>query len=86
MEEGKWYLIASPFFWTTVGRFVRNIDLHDMEIADAIYFTRTGATFDILCTKGPQGNTQYHGSFPTLIVPRQGLKFTYAGPKPWVKK
>ena len=45
MEKGKFYLFASPWFWTCVGRYVRHLNFQDIEIADAIYFHADGGRF-----------------------------------------
>lgn len=86
MEEGKFYIFSCPFFWTFVGRFVRQITLQDFLIDDALYFTRTGATFDILCKKGMQGESIFHVVGNGIIIPAQGPKFPWHAPTPWVKK
>ena len=51
LQEGQYYLFACPWDWTFVGRFVRQANLH-FEIDNSIYFTYTGATFDVLCRTG----------------------------------
>jgi hypothetical protein len=93
MHEGKWYLFAVPFFFTFVGRYVRHVDFQTIEIRDAVYFTRTGATFDILCTKGMakgENGSKYHkvaqapDHFPT--IPAAGPHFPWLAPTPWVDK
>lgn len=85
MESGKFYLFSAPFFWTYVGRYVRHVGL-DIEIADAIYFTKTGATFDVLRSKGLQEGSKYHGPFRQYFIPAHPTGKTPWGAKtPWVK-
>ena len=89
MEKGKFYLFASPWFWTCVGRYVRHLNFQDIEIADAIYFTRTGAVFigpNGLATIGLQKETIYHGPAASMIIPSAGLKIPWLAPTPWAKE
>ena len=90
MEEGKFYLFACPFFWTFVGRYVKHLNFQELVIEDAIYFTRTGATFDILCTKGlvleGEGRSRYHVLPGQPIISAQGPKIEWRAKTPWVKK
>ena len=90
MEPGKFYLFSCPFFWTFVGRFVRQASFQDIEVADAIYFTRTGATFDVLCSRGlvltGDRKSLYHGPFTTLLIPANPtVKFPWLAKTPWVQ-
>lgn len=90
MEPGKFYLIASPWFWTYVGRFVRHLNFQELVLEDAIYFTFTGATFDILCTKGlvlsGDKKSKFHALPKQIIIPAQGVKIEWLAPTPWVEK
>lgn len=88
MEEGKFYLIVSPFFMTYVGRFVRVLNFREVAIDNALYFTRTGTTFNNLCKSGMVAESQYHAFENDVeqIVPFEGAKFPWNGPTPWVKK
>lgn len=85
MEVGRFYLFAAPFFWTFVARYVRPAGLHDIVVDDVIYFTRPGATFDILTTKGLQPNSKYHTMRGEQLIPAQGPKFPWHAETPWVK-
>ena len=87
MEPGKYYLFSCPFFWTFVGRYVRPHSFQHVIIDNAGYFTRTGATFDVLCTKGFQRETAFAncvalGEFP---IPAGGPWFPWKAPISWVK-
>lgn len=88
MEEGKYYLIVSPFFMTYVGRFVRHASFRESIIDNALYFTRTGTTFNQLCEKGMVAESQYHpfGDDVEIVIPFEGAKFPWRGPTPWVGK
>lgn len=101
MREGQFYLVAAPFFWTVVGRYVKHLSFQDMVLADAMYFTRPGDTFDVLCSKGlvlsGEKRSLYHPLAVPLvlpdgvevrggvIVPASGLKYPWGAPTPWVK-
>jgi hypothetical protein len=88
MEPGTFWLFACPWFFTVVGRFVRHVNFQEMEIEDALYFTRTGATFDVLCTKGMvpgREGSKYHPLPGRVIIPTAGLKIPWLAPTPWVK-
>lgn len=86
MEPGKFYLFCCPFFWTYVGRFVREPNFMRIELADAIYFTRTGATFDILCSKGLQPDSIIVGPFKTYFIPANPTGITpWEAKTPWAK-
>jgi len=86
MEVGKFYLFANPWFWTFVGRFVRHINFQEIEIADAIYFTRSGATFDVLCMTGLHSNSKVHKCPAGMIISSNGPKFPWLAKTPWVEK
>ena len=86
MEKDRFYIFASPWFWTHVGRFVRYVNFQEIEIADAIYFTRTGATFDVLRVKGLNDQSKYHGPFETAFIPSAGVKYLWLAKTPWVKE
>ena len=85
MEQGKFYLISSPWFWTFVGRYIRHANFSEIVLEDAVYFTRTGATFDKLATKGMVGESQYHPLPGEILIPAQGLKIPWLAKTPWVK-
>ena len=88
LEVGKFYLFACPWDWTFVGRYVGKPSWDEIEIADSIYFTRTGATFDVLCRDGlvMQGNDKslIHGG--PRFIPAAGPKWEWRAATPWVKK
>jgi hypothetical protein len=99
--EGKFYLFACPFFFTFVGQYVRHLNFQEIVLANAGYFTRTGATFDVLCSKGlvtGSNGSQFHPCAVTLVlpdgteipngvlIPAQGPKFPWEAKTPWVKK
>lgn len=88
MEPGKYYLIVSPFFMTYVGRFVEHLNFRESVIDNALYFTRTGVTFDRLCATGMVSESVYHsfGDGVRVIIPFEGSKFPWRGPTPWVGK
>lgn len=101
MQPDQFYLISAPFFWTFVGRYVRHLNFQELVLADAVYFTRTGRTFDELCSAGMvergDGKSLYHALKADLIiggevfrggviVPAQGPKFPWTAPTPWVAK
>ena len=85
MEPGKFYLFACPFYFTFVGRFVRKLDFQELVIEDAGYFTRTGATFDVLCRDGMVETSQFHPCDGQLFIPAQGPKFPWFAATPWVR-
>lgn len=101
LKEGKFHLHACPFFFTFVGQYVRHLNFQELVIAHAMYFTRTGATFDVLCAKGlvttGDNKSEYHPCrvvleledgtlIPNgLVIPAQGPKFPWAAETPWVK-
>lgn len=58
-DIGKVFLFSCPWDWTFVGRLEDFIG-DRLVITEAGYFTRTGATFDVLCKDGFQGNTEFH--------------------------
>ncbi len=99
MEAGKFYLFSSPFFWSFVGRYVKHLNFQEIVIADAMYFTCTGATFDVLCKTGlVDGTSKCHPSRVDLvlsdgtvvpngnIIPSQGPKWAWGAKTPWVEK
>ena len=57
-DVGKVFLFAMRWDWTFVGRFVRFVGSR-IEVEQAGYFTRTGATFDALTTKGFTTETNF---------------------------
>lgn len=92
MHEGRYYLFACPWFFTVVGRFVRYANFQEIEVRDAVYFTRTGATFDKLCTDGMVGGPQGSKYHPLkdredegVLIPAAGLKVPWLAPTPWAK-
>ena len=88
MEPGKYYLFACPFFWTFVGEYVRDLNFQKIIVRNAGYFTRTGATFDILCSKGFQRETAFVdcSALGEMPIPSQGPWFPWLAKTPWVKK
>lgn len=91
MDEGSFYLVAAPWRWTFVGRFVRYINFRQCVMDDVIYFTYTGATFDILCTKGlvvtGDRASKYH-RLPngSIIAHDAPLIAPWLAKTPWVAK
>lgn len=89
LEEGQFYLFACPWDWTWVGRYVRHLNFQELVIDDAIYFTRTGATFDVLTTKGlvlsGDRKSQIHPCGNGVIIPAQGPKIPWRAATPWAK-
>lgn len=91
MEEGRYYLFACPWDWTFVGQFVRYVNRDEIAVRNAGYFTRTGATFDILCRDGLNANSKFcpcdgHPETGELIIPAHGPKFPWNAPTPWATK
>ncbi len=88
MEEGKFYLFSCPWDWTFVGRYVKHLSFCQIVIADAGYFTRTGATFDKLSSEGFTKETQFHptvgGAEQIIAGPVQAWR--WMAKTPWVKK
>ena len=79
-------MLALPWFFTVVGRFVRQVNFREIELSDALYFTRTGATFDVLSSKGMQKESQFHHfAEKRIIVPDGGIKIPWTAKTPWVK-
>jgi hypothetical protein len=85
VEEGKFYLFACPWDWTFVGRFRKQLSFQELVIDKAIYFTRTGATFDKLCSEGLNKQSLYHHVGDGIIIPAQAIKFPWAAKTPWAK-
>jgi hypothetical protein len=89
MEKGEFWLFSCPWDWTFVGQYVRHTSGgNEIIIRNGGYFTRPGATFEILCAKGFNENTTFH---PTengdeQIIPAQGPKWRWRAKTPWVKK
>ncbi len=78
-DVGKVFLFAIPWDWTVVGRFVAIVG-DRLLLAEAGYFTRTGATFDRLCTGGFTGETKFHplkANGGRLYIPNRGLVFPW---------
>ncbi|HTU18517.1 MAG TPA: hypothetical protein VMG10_10695 [Gemmataceae bacterium] len=78
-DLGKVFLFALPWDWTFVGRFEGFIG-ERIVIAEAGYFTRTGATFDRLCKEGFAPDTQFHAiktAGGRCRVPNGGLIFPW---------
>ncbi len=89
MEKGKFYLFACPFYWTWVGRFESQPDFQNLRITDAIYFTYTGATFDLLCSQGlvlsGDHKSRFHGPFPEVLLPANPtVKIPWNAATPWL--
>lgn len=86
MEPGKWYLFAVAFYFTFVGRFVRELNFKRLVIDHSGYFTRTGATFDVLTTKGLQPGTKFHADNPVpIMIPNDGPVWPWLAATPWFK-
>lgn len=58
-DIGKVFLFALPWGWTWVGRLEGFIG-DRLILVEAGYFTRTGATFDLLCRNGFVTETSFH--------------------------
>ena len=58
-DIGKVFLFAVQWDWTWIGRF-KGYRGALLLLDEAGYFTRTGATFDVLCKEGLQENTEFH--------------------------
>ena len=88
MEVDKYYLFACPWDWTFVGQYVKHLSFHELVIRNGGYFTRTGATFEILCSKGFVSETTFHPTVDGIeqIIPAQGPKWRWMAKTPWVKK
>lgn len=83
-DIGKVFLLAIPWDWTVVGRLEGFIG-DRLILAEAGYFTRTGATFDRLCKHGFTGDTQFHAiqtAGGRIRVPNMGLVFPWEAPWP----
>lgn len=52
LKPGEFYLFSPPLFWTFVGRYVGEVNFQTRAIEHAMYFTRPGATFDVLASEG----------------------------------
>lgn len=90
MEKGQFYLFACPWDWTWVGQYVRHINGgQEIVIDNALYFTRTGATFDVLTRSGMilsgDKKSLYHPCGDGIIIPAYGPKIPWRAPTPWVK-
>jgi hypothetical protein len=85
MEPGTFWLFACPWDWTWVGRYVKHLSFQELIIDDALYFTRTGATFDLLCKDGLTGQSQIHPCGNGIIIPAQGPKIPWRAATPWAK-
>lgn len=78
-DIGKVFLFAVPWDWTFVGRLEGFIG-DRLIIAEAGYFTRTGATFDRLCKEGFVAETQFHAiktSGGRVRIPNAGVVFPW---------
>lgn len=83
-DVGKVFLFALPWDWTVVGRFV-GFAADRLILHEAGYFTRTGATFDRLCSDGFTAETQFHamkGPNGELRIPNAGLVFPWTAAWP----
>jgi hypothetical protein len=85
MEPGKFYLVCAPFFMTFVGRYVKHLNFQEFVMDNCLYFTVTGATFDILTHEGMQEKSKYHVVGDGIIIPSQGPKFPWHAKTPWAK-
>jgi hypothetical protein len=70
-----------------VGRYVRHLNRDEILIRDGGYFTRTGATFDVLTAQGFQEGTRFHPTAGGVeqIIPAQGPKWPWLALTPWAK-
>ncbi len=85
-DLGKVFLWAVPWDWSFVGRFAGYVG-DRLILHEAGYFTRTGATFDRLCSEGFVAETQFHPSkAPSgeIRIPNAGvvIPWTAAWPQP----
>jgi hypothetical protein len=88
-EPGKFYLFACPWDWTHVAEYVCPINSHQHVVKNCGYFTRTGATFDILVTKGLQPNSEFHptpGGPEEIIASPFNKVMPWLANTPWVKE
>lgn len=87
LESGKYYLFACPWDWTFVGEFVGYNGRDMLIVRNAGYFTRTGATFDILSSKGFQSETKFHArqDGAEMAIPAGGPWWPWTAATPWVK-
>ena len=89
LEPGKFYLFACPWDWTFIGEYVRHFDGgRRILIRNGGYFTRTGATFNVLCSEGFKPETKFHATVNGL---EQGISaeanwWQWTAKTPWVKK
>ncbi len=68
-DIGKVFLVAFPWDWTIAGRF-KGYRGTAMIFEEAGYFTRTGATFDVLCSEGFTPETQFHNKGDGILRTR----------------
>ncbi len=87
MKEGEFWLFACPWDWTFVGEYVRHLNSQEIVIRNGGYFTRTGATFEKLCSGGFVRETSFHATAngDEQIIPAQGPKWRWRAATPWVK-
>lgn len=78
-DIGRVFLLSLPWDWTVVGRLHGFVG-DRLILKEAGYFTRTGATFDVLCKDGFNANTQFHameGDGGEMRVPNAGMVFPW---------
>lgn len=78
-DIGKVFLLSLPWDWTVVGRLEGFLG-DRLILAEAGYFTRTGATFDLLCKHGFNQQTQFHPiqtAGGRIRVPNVGMVFPW---------
>ena len=88
LQAGKFYLFATPWDWTFAGEFVRYANRDEIVIRNGGYFTRTGATFDVLCSSGFTDQTLFHARADgaEMSIPAQGPKWPWTAKVTWIKK
>ena len=83
-DVGEVFLFACPWDWTFVGRLEGFVGGR-LIITEAGYFTRTGATFDVLCKEGFNENTRFHPARTSdgrLRIPNVGPVFPWGAKWP----
>ena len=79
-DVGKVFLLAIPWDWTVIGR-LKGMVGDRLVLEEAGYFTRTGATFDVLCKTGFAAETSFH-LCGEIRVPNQGMVFPWTAEWP----
>lgn len=87
-DIGRVFLLALPWDWTVVGRLEGFVG-DRLIMAEAGYFTRTGATFDRLCKAGFVAETIFHPiktAGGRIRVPNAGMIFPWEAAWPQKEK